>query len=129
MKPLYSSLAPFKTCDAHLKRELGIRVSAPFEPKGLNPTRTVVDIEIEAPITNTVSTVQLAVPAADWKTQAVHHTRKIVCKIDAVLAELEQHRNRLCAEIQRIQECPAKQIDLEVGSSEALTARPAKVGL
>lgn len=94
---LYDSVKPLKVCEfPNLKRGIGVLVTDPFEHRGMNAK--YADVEMKTPVLNT-ATFGRCVPFEQWRDKALEDTRLILARLDAAIAELQEHRDRLAREL------------------------------
>lgn len=82
-------------------RSIGVLVSAPFHHHGLKAT--YVDVSRET-VTVSSATYGNCYPSKDVRDQACSATEQTIADLDAVIAELAGHRDRLRAELSAIVE-------------------------
>jgi len=100
MKRLYQGTAELVLADKQLNRRVGVTVSEPFPHYGLGAVPHV-DVDTEYPIFNT-ATFGTMVPKDQWRDKARDSVGLCIRKIDALVAELQGHRNRLTEELKKL---------------------------
>ena len=96
----YDSRAPLET-SRYPGRCIGVRASAPFEHQGLG--RQYVTIEAEGIDLNWTHGWVMNVPAGEWRECAMVATADVIKSLDAAIAELQGHRDRLAAELAELE--------------------------
>ena len=94
---LYDSVQPLKVCEfPNLKRGIGVVVTDPFEHRGMKAI--CADVAMETPVLNT-ATFGRPVEIGEWRDKAIEDTRLILEHLNAAIAELQEHRDRLSHEL------------------------------
>src|SRR5688572_18983492 len=97
--PQWEATEPLDGAPKHLKRCVGVTVGRPFHHHGANAT--YVDINRETPVVNT-NTYGNCYPITDLKTQAASAFEDTIAELDALIAHLAAHRERLAKELDSI---------------------------
>lgn len=96
----YDTRQPLECCEfKSLNRCIGVTISRRFKHTGTG--KQMVDIERETPSINTHTYGRIC-NAEDARSEAAASTWKTIADLDKIIDELEAHRERLQAELQKL---------------------------
>jgi len=101
---LYNSKQELVCREFPTLRSLGVRVGEPFQHHGRGMA-LYADVEYERPTVNAVAYGSKK-PVAELNTQIIEGTRRVIAGLDTIIAEFQEHRDRLQAELERIEKEP-----------------------
>jgi len=98
---LYDSQQQLESCALNITRRLGVVILGPFEHHGLPGKPLFGDFSYETITVNTACYGSNK-PVEELNDHIEKATGKIIADLDRVIEELQQHRDRLAGELERV---------------------------
>jgi hypothetical protein len=115
---LYDSRQPLECCEFRaLNRQIGVLVTGPFRHHGLPGKPLFADLHYEIVSVNSAG-FGSPKPVGELNLHVQTATARIISKLDDVIEELQQHRNRLAAELEGMTDSPPIDVDRLVAQFE-----------